>query len=119
MPLVLKVLSYQGLPPGEALSAIFNEDGGTIGRSVSAAPSSGKKHFTLPDPDQIVSGLHAEVYYENNRYYIADASTNGTFIGNKNIELFRQTAHLDNGLVLPLDEPVHFRSREVVEDLFD
>lgn len=97
MPLVLKVLTYQGHPPRELLSAIFDEDGGTIGRSAPTAPPSGKKHFTLHDPDQIVSGLHAEIYYENTRYYIADASTNGTFIRNKNIELFRQTAPLDDG----------------------
>jgi len=73
MPIFLKVLSYKGRSSEKSLSASFDQQGGTFGRSA-------KNHFVLDDPENIVSARHAIIKYENGCYYITDKSTNGTYI---------------------------------------
>lgn len=73
MALTIQVTSYNNHPPVNALSVTVNESGCTIGRS-------NDNSFVLPDMERIVSHHHAAVEYENGAYYLADKSTNGTYI---------------------------------------
>ena len=93
MPLKVKVISYRGHPPVELLEASFGQDGGTIGRS----PENRKNHLTLPDPEQFISRRHASIKFENGLYYLTDTSVDGTYIQNKNMRVYRDTAVLADG----------------------
>lgn len=53
-------------------SHVFNEAGGTIGRSADNT-------WALDDPNRYMSSRHAEIRHENGQYYLVDTSTNGTF----------------------------------------
>jgi len=67
--ITLTVISFNGAPSGEALSASFDELGGTIGRADT-------NHFVLPDPERSISRVHAQVVYRNGRYAIVDRGSN-------------------------------------------
>lgn len=93
MPLKVKVITYKGNPPVELLEASFGHDGGTIGRSTEKQ----ENHLTLPDPDQFISRKHASFTFENGLYYLTDTSVDGTYIQNKNMRIYRDTAVLADG----------------------
>ena len=54
----------------------FSEDGGTIGRSL-------ENDWILPDPDKYISGRHAVIDFKGGIYYLADLSTNGTYVNDE------------------------------------
>jgi type VI secretion system FHA domain protein len=90
MPLTVKVLSYKSRPLREQLSASFDREEGTLGRS-------SENHFILPDPEKFISHIHAIISYENGRYYLKDVSSNGTFVSNKNLRIHRDRVQLEDG----------------------
>ncbi|WP_223669955.1 type VI secretion system-associated FHA domain protein TagH [Kangiella shandongensis] len=71
--LKLKVTSYHRLTPGQVVEQSFNEHGGSIGRSA-------KSDWVLPDPDKVISSVHAYISYQAGSFYITDNSTNGLFV---------------------------------------
>lgn len=71
--LKLKVTSYHRLTPGQVVEQSFNEHGGSIGRSA-------KSDWVLPDPDKVISSVHAYISYQAGQFYITDNSTNGLFV---------------------------------------
>ena len=73
MPLQIEVISEHKSALGDERIKKFGPGGGTIGRSV-------KSDWTLPDPDNYVSGRHCTIDYQAGAYYLADTSTNGVFI---------------------------------------
>jgi predicted component of type VI protein secretion system len=73
MGLVLKITSEHKDLLEEDCEREFNEDGGTIGRSLQA-------DWILPDPDRYISGKHATVDFQAGAYYLADVSSNGVFV---------------------------------------
>ncbi|PIE41146.1 MAG: type VI secretion system-associated FHA domain protein TagH [Gammaproteobacteria bacterium] len=80
MPLVLTVVRQ---PEGANLTEtrmLFDEAGGTLGRSVSST-------WSLPDPSRFVSSQHASIRYENGDFYLVDTSTNGVFVNTSNSPL--------------------------------
>jgi len=97
----------------------FNEDGGTIGRSL-------ENDWILPDPDRYISGKHATVDYQSGAYYLADVSSNGVYVNGDDQPLgggnprrlfdgdklrmgdFEFTVTLDEGedLAMPPDPPM-------------
>jgi type VI secretion system FHA domain protein len=89
MPLTIKILSYKNQPLKEHLSASFGREEGTIGRS-------SENHFILPDPEKVVSHIHAIISYENGCYYLKDVSLNGTLVCNKNLRIHRDSVHLED-----------------------
>jgi predicted component of type VI protein secretion system len=119
MGLVLKVTSEHKELLGEDCEREFNEDGGTIGRSLQA-------DWILPDPDRYISGKHATIDYQAGAYYLADVSSNGVFINDEIEPLgkgnprrlfngdklrmgdFEFVVSLEQGesLVMPPDEPM-------------
>jgi pSer/pThr/pTyr-binding forkhead associated (FHA) protein len=90
MPIIFKVLSFNGQPTPEPMSMTFDRKGGTIGRS----PES---DFVLPDPNKFISRKHAVIFYENGCYYLKDTSMNGTCILNKSLHLHKNRVKLEDG----------------------
>jgi len=73
MPLHLEIVSEHRDLVGDDVVRVFNEDGGTIGRSL-------RSDWILPDPDRYISSLHATVDCKAGVYYLADTSSNGVFV---------------------------------------
>ena len=73
MGLVLKITSEHKELLGDDCEREFNEDGGTIGRSLQA-------DWILPDPDRYISGKHATIDFQGGAYYLADVSSNGVYV---------------------------------------
>ena len=69
----LEVVAFHDQPPEEQNVCIFSEHGGSIGRS-------DDNDYVLPDTESVISRTHAQIAYENARYYLIDLSTNGTFV---------------------------------------
>ena len=97
MTLILKTLSYKGLPPNQEISAQFDAKGGTIGR----APNN---HLVLPDPEKFTSRLHASIVFEAGQYFIQDSSTGGTYLNNSQTPLQQARAPLQDGEKLRIGE---------------
>ena len=53
----------------------FSSQGGSIGRSDLC-------DWTLFDQERFISKKHAEIFFQNNQFYVSDTSTNGIFINN-------------------------------------
>ena len=73
MLLELSVLSYHRLSPRQVAVKRFDAAGGSLGRSEQA-------DWYLPDPERVVSGVHALISYINDAFTITDKSTNGLFV---------------------------------------
>ena len=65
----LTVISFNGAPSTERLSASFDEMGGTIGRADT-------NQLVLPDPERSISRVHAQVVYRNGSYAVVDRGSN-------------------------------------------
>ncbi len=119
MGLVLKITSEHRELLGDDCEREFSEQGGTIGRSLHS-------NWILPDPDHYISAKHATVDFQGGAYYLADISSNGTFMNGENEPLgkgnprrlfdgdmirmgdFEFLVVLDHGesLVMPPEEPM-------------
>jgi len=66
--LTIKVISYKDAPVDQPIAAEFREAGGTIGRSPDST-------LLLPDPDRIISRIHAVVSQESGRFVVRDQGT--------------------------------------------
>ena len=66
--ILLKVLSHNGVPT-EGPSAPFDEIGGTIGRADS-------NQLVLPDPERMISRVHARIVYRSGAYAVVDNGSN-------------------------------------------
>lgn len=97
MALIIKVVSYKGSPPAQAISAQFDEQGGSIGRSPD-------NHLVLPDPEKFISRLHARIIFQGGQYFIQDSSTGGTYLGPNQQFLHQSQAGLANGERLKIGE---------------
>lgn len=73
MALQLEIVSEHREIVGDDAVREFNEQGGTIGRSL-------QNDWILPDPDRYISGRHATIDFKAGAYYLADTSSNGVFI---------------------------------------
>jgi len=97
MALILKAISYKGLPLAQEISVQFDEQGGTIGR----APDN---HLVLPDPEKSISRHHAHINFQGGQYFIRDSSAGGTYLGLKDTLLKQNQAPLENGERLQIGE---------------
>jgi len=66
--LTIKVISYKDLPVDQAITADFREEGGTIGRSPEST-------LLLPDPERIISRIHALVLHDSGTFTLRDQGT--------------------------------------------
>ncbi|MCK9608281.1 MAG: type VI secretion system-associated FHA domain protein TagH [Methylomonas sp.] len=97
MVLILRVLTYKGLPSDQPISAQFDGQGGSIGR----APNN---QLVLPDPEKFISRVHASIICEAGRYFIEDSSTGGTYINDSEIPLQQSKAPLSDGEKIRIGE---------------
>lgn len=73
MELTLTVTQHGRSPAARQRSAGFGHEGGTIGRATD-------NDLVLEDPERYVSSRHAQIRYRDDRYYLVDTSTNGTYV---------------------------------------
>ncbi|WP_460858345.1 type VI secretion system-associated FHA domain protein TagH [Rheinheimera gaetbuli] len=78
MLLELSVLSYHRLSPRQVAVKRFDSSGGSLGRSE-------QSDWYLPDPERVVSSVHAVISFNAGSYSIVDKSTNGLFV-NRSVE---------------------------------
>ena len=97
MPIILKVLSYKGLPLPAELKAEFDEFGGTIGRRTGNT-------LLLPDAENFVSGHHAEIIYRDGDYLLKDTSKNGTLLSTSGVNVNNTEAVLLEREILRIGE---------------
>lgn len=80
------VQTYNGAPLPQALSAQFDELGGSIGRA-------DNNQLVLPDPERSISRVHAQVVYRNGAYVLVDRGSNAVLVNGR---------PLGNGVESPL-----------------
>lgn len=97
MAMILRTTSYKGLPPNQEISAVFDEQGGTIGR----APNN---HLVLPDSEKFVSRQHACIYFDGGEYYVEDTSSGGTYFNDSEEPLPQTRVLLRDGGRLRIGE---------------
>ncbi len=73
MLLELSVLSYHRLSPRQVALKRFDVNGGNLGRAEHA-------DWHLPDPERVVSSIHAQITFNDSSFWITDSSTNGLFV---------------------------------------
>ena len=76
MALTLRVRSDQALSLGPDDSRVFNELGGSIGRSPG-------NDWVLADPERFISSHHAAISFRDGHYYLQDMSTNGVYLNGR------------------------------------
>jgi FHA domain-containing protein len=75
MTLVLRGLSLNEEPLSNPLVGRFDDRGGEIGRSDNAT-------FTLPDPERLISRVHARISHASDAYWIENVSAAGPILHN-------------------------------------
>ncbi len=73
MTLRLTIENVATLTSGDPVEMMLDEHGLVIGRAAHA-------DWTLPDPRNHISSLHAEIDFSDGRYVLTDRSTNGVFV---------------------------------------
>lgn len=90
MTLTLTIENFAALPDGGPLSvSLSGRRGIDIGRDQYL-------DWSLPDPDRVISGKHAEVRYRDGCYWLKDVSRNGTFL-NRNPQRLQEACRLRDG----------------------
>ncbi len=104
MPLTLTITSYRGAPPSKPASISVEHESISIGRQKGSS-------LVLNDPENFVSGKHAEIEYRNDGYYITDTSTNHTLIDQPDKQVSKsqmlkggQSAKLNNNDLLTIGD---------------
>jgi FHA domain-containing protein len=75
MTLVLRGLSLNDEPLSNPLIGRFDDRGGEIGRSDNAT-------FTLPDPERLISRVHARISHAEQTYWVENVSAAGPILHN-------------------------------------
>ena len=75
MTLVLRGVSLDDEPLSNPLVGRFDDRGGEIGRSDNAT-------FTLPDPQRLISRVHARISHAEKKYWLQNVSTAGQILHN-------------------------------------
>jgi len=75
MTLVLRGVSLNDEPLSNPLVGRFDGRGGEIGRSDNAT-------FTLPDPQRLISRVHARISHADQKYWLQNVSTSGQILHN-------------------------------------
>ena len=88
--LTLSVENADALPEGMPAQFTMEQGQAVIGRSAAG-------RWTLPDPENHISGRHARIDWEEGGYVLTDTSTNGTFLNGSGdrIEGAHRLAHGD------------------------
>ncbi len=94
MALRLRIVSAHRRALGSRSTVILGPSGGSIGRAAD-------NDLVLPDRSLFVSGHHARVSFREDRYFLEDTSTNGTWVNDDEAPLPRRKAvELNDGDIL-------------------
>ena len=77
MSLRLTIENVPSLTSGDPVIKELDGHGLVIGRA-------GHVDWTLPDPQAMISSVHAEIDYADGVYWLTDRSTNGTYVNGGN-----------------------------------
>ncbi|WP_046115832.1 type VI secretion system-associated FHA domain protein TagH [Aquincola tertiaricarbonis] len=114
--IVLTVQSFNGQPTA-ALSATFDELGGTVGRA-------DNNQLVLPDPDRSISRVHAQVVFRHGAFALVDRGSNpvlvnGTPLGNGREAPLKQGDTLQiGGYLIGVSLGQHTTAKDLFADLF-
>lgn len=90
MTLILTIENVSALPDGGPLGiSLTGRRGIDIGRDQYL-------DWTLPDPDRVISGKHAEIRHKDGGYWLYDVSRNGVFV-NRNPQRLQEAHRLRDG----------------------
>lgn len=90
MTITLTIENFDALPDGGPLSVTIEGNRGIdIGRDQYL-------DWTLPDPDRVISGKHAEIRHRDGGYWLYDVSRNGTYL-NRSSQRLREPSRLRDG----------------------
>lgn len=90
MTLTLTIENFDSLPDGGPLSVTLTGNRGIdIGRDQYL-------DWTLPDPDRVISGKHAEIRHRDGGYWLYDVSRNGTYL-NRSSQRLNEPSRLRDG----------------------
>lgn len=90
MRLTLKIENQDQLTNGQPLIRQLDRAGMEIGRA-------GDVDWQLPDPQKLISSIHAEIVFERGVFLIRDKSRNGTFVNGARIDGAAREAQLREG----------------------
>jgi type VI secretion system protein ImpI len=94
MALRLRIVSAHRRALGSRSTVILGPSGGSIGRAAD-------NDLVLPDRSLFVSGHHARISFREDRYFLEDTSTNGTWVNEDEAPLPRRKAvELQGGDIL-------------------
>lgn len=94
MALRLRIVSAHRRALGSRSTVILGPSGGSIGRAAD-------NDLILPDRSLFVSGHHARISFREDRYFLEDTSTNGTWVNDDEAPIPRRKAvELRNGDIL-------------------
>ncbi len=79
MRLTLKIENHDQLSNGQPLIRQLDRAGMEIGRA-------GDVDWQLPDPQKLISSIHAEIAYQQGVFVLRDRSRNGTYVNGARIE---------------------------------
>ncbi len=94
MKLEISIIKYRGAPPSNKQDFIFNQEGGSIGRSEDNA-------WILPDERNFLSRVQASIIFQNEKFYLIDKSSNGCFINQSSTPIGKGISHAlnDNDII--------------------
>src|SRR5579863_4841685 len=75
MTLILQGVALDEQPLSQPLIGRFDERGGTLGRSETVT-------FTLPDPERMISRIHAQVLFRDDGYWVENLSAANPMLHN-------------------------------------
>jgi len=90
MRLTLKIENQDALPNGHPLIQVLDRKGIQIGRAADV-------DWQLPDPQKLISSVHAEVRFRDGVFLLRDKSRNGTFLNGARIDTANREAPLNDG----------------------
>lgn len=79
MRLTLKIENQDQLSNGQPLIRQLDRAGIEIGRA-------GDVDWQLPDPQKLISSIHAEIVFERGVFLLRDKSRNGTYVNGARID---------------------------------
>jgi predicted component of type VI protein secretion system len=92
--LLIRTLSLNDKPLTQPINGVFDENGGSIGRADANT-------MTLPDPERLISRMHARVIWGRNAFWIQDV---GKGVGS-----------LLNGQAIGTEAPVRLEAQDELQ----
>lgn len=90
MRLTLKIENQDALPNGHPLIQVLDRKGIQIGRAADV-------DWQFPDPQKLISSVHAEIRFRDGAFFLRDKSRNGTFLNGARIDSANREAPLSDG----------------------